>query len=141
MTSGAVHWKRLEWAAVGLGAATLVVALVWHMTFQRWAIGTGPPRYDMFEPFLHPWDGLTWITQLVLWIAVFTRPWPWFPLVAIGVSAAAIQAWMGVGSAWIGVQDGQVSSLGALVGALSIAQLGLTLAWILLIVVSKRMRR
>ena len=130
---------RLEWAAVGLGAATLVVALVWHMTFQRWATGTGPPRYDMFEPFLHPWDGLTWISQLVLWLAVFNRTWSWIPLVAIGVAAAAIQAWMGVGSAWIGVQDGHVSSLGALMGALSIAQLGLTLTWIVLIARSKRM--
>lgn len=129
---------RLETWGVAAGVATFIVAVVWRVIFQDWASGTSPMRYDMFEPFLHPWEGLTWITYGVLWPAFLFRRWPWIPLVAVGAAAVAIQAWMGIGSAWIGVQDGQVSAQGALMGGLSIAQLGLTLAWILLIALSKR---
>jgi hypothetical protein len=46
---------------------------------------------------------------------------------------------MGIGSAWIGVQDGQVGSRGALAGALSTTQICLTLVWIALIARSPRM--
>ena len=129
---------RFETWGVGAGVATLIVAFVWRAVFHEWATGDGPPRYDIFEPFLHPWEGLTWITQGVLWPAFLFRRWPWIPLVAVAVGAVAIQAWMGAGSAWVGVSDGQVSPLGALMGALSIAQLGLTFAWIVLLARSKR---
>lgn len=125
--------------AVAVGVATLIVALVWRVTFLSWVPNT-TYRYDIAEPFLHPWTGLTWTTQVVLWLAMLIRPWPWIPLVAIGLSAVAIQVWIGIGSAWIGVQDGHVSPLGALMGALSIVQIGLTVAWILLIVRSKKMQ-
>jgi hypothetical protein len=122
---------------VGVGAATAVVALACGMALQAWAQGP-PPRHDMFEPFLDPWVGLTWITQLVLWMAVATRRWPWLVLTAIGLCFLAIQVWMGIGSAWIGVHDGRVGSQGALVGALAGTQLCLTLVWIALIARSKR---
>lgn len=131
---------RLEMWAVGAGVTTFIVALVWRVTFQDWATGASPIRYDMFEPFLHPWEGLSWITQAVLWPAFLVRRWPWIPLVAVGVAAVAIQVWMGAGSAWIGVRDGDVSAQGALIGGLSIAQLGLTVAWMSLLALSKRMR-
>jgi hypothetical protein len=93
----------------------------------------------MFEPFLDPWIGLTWVTQLALWIASATRRWPWLVVTGIGLSCLAIQIWMGIGSAWIGIQDGQVGALGALAGGLSIAQVGLSLVWVALIARSKRM--
>jgi len=128
---------RFETWGVGAGVATLIVAFVWRAVFQEWATGASPFRYDIFEPFLHPWEGLTWITQGVLWPAFLFRRWPWIPLVAVAVGAVAIQAWMGAGSAWVGVSDGQVSPLGALMGALSIAQLGLTVVWIVLLARSK----
>ena len=125
--------------AVMVGVATLIVALVWRIMFLRWVPYT-PMRYDIAEPFLHPWTGLTWTTQVVLWLAMLSRAWPWIPLVAIGLSAVAIQTWIGLESAWIGISDGLVSPLGALMGALSIAQIGLTVVWILLIARSKRMQ-
>ncbi len=131
---------RLETWGVGAGVATFLAAVVWRVVFQEWAIGGSPFRYDMFEPFLHPWEGLTWITFGVLWPAFLFRRLFWIPLVAVAAGALAIQVWMGIGSAWIGVADGHISPLGALVGVLSVAQLSLTGAWILLIVVSKRMR-
>jgi hypothetical protein len=56
------------------------------------------------------------------------------------LAAVAIQTWIGLESAWIGISDGLVSPLGALMGALSIAQIGLTVVWILLIARSKRMQ-
>ena len=59
---------------------------------------------------------------------------------AVGVGAVAIQGWIGAVSAWIGVRDGDVSAQGALMAGLSIAQLGLTVTWMLLIALSKRMR-
>ncbi|HEY4767867.1 MAG TPA: hypothetical protein VII26_02930 [Candidatus Limnocylindria bacterium] len=129
---------RIETWAAGAGVATLIVALVWRAVIQEWAMGDGPSRYDMFEPFLRPWEGLTWITQGVLWPAFLFRRWPWIPLVAVAVGAVAIQAWMGAGSAWVGVSDGEVSPLGAVMGALSIAQLGLTVVWMVLLARSKR---
>jgi hypothetical protein len=114
------------------------VALACGIALQAWAQGP-PPRHDYFEPFLEPWAGLTWITQLALWIASAVRRWPWLALTAIGLSFVAIQVWMGIGSAWIGVQDGRVGGLGALAGTLSVTQICLTLVWIALIARSKRM--
>jgi hypothetical protein len=131
---------RLETWAVGAGVATFIVALAWRVTFQDWATGASPIRYDMFEPFLHPWEGLTWITQGALWPAFLFRRWLWIPLVTVGVAAMTIQSWIGIGSAWIGAQDGQISAQGALMGGLSIAQLGLTVAWMSLLAHSKRMQ-
>jgi hypothetical protein len=130
---------RLETWAVGAGVATFIVAVVWRVVFQVWATGTSPMRYDLFEAFLGPWEGLTWITQGVLWPAFLFRRWAWLPLVAVAAAAVAIQGWMGIGSAWTGIQDGTVSAQGALMGALSIAQLGLTSAWMSMLALSKRM--
>jgi hypothetical protein len=93
----------------------------------------------MFEPFLDPWVRLTWLMLLVLWIAAATQGWLWLPLAALGLSGLAIQVWMAIRSAWIGVQDGQIGGLGAIAGALSFTQIGLTIVWIALIARSKRM--
>ncbi len=123
---------------VGAGVATTVVATVCGMALQAWAQGP-PPRHDYFEPFLDPWKGLTWITLPALWIASIARRWPWLPLTAIGLCFVVIQVWMVIGAAWNGLKDGQVGGLGALAGALSVTQIGLTLAWIVLIRRSKRM--
>jgi hypothetical protein len=131
---------RLEAWAVGAGLATFIVAVVWRVTFQDWAAGESPMRYDMFEGFLHPWEGLTWITQGVLWPAFLFRRRLWIPLVAVAVAAVALQAWIGIVAAWIGVQDGQVSIQGALMGVLSVGQLGVASTWMLLLVLSKRMQ-
>ncbi len=122
-----------------VGVAALIVALVWRVAFLVWVPNT-TNRYDIAEPFLHPWTGLTWTTQVVLWLAMLSRAWPWIPLVAIGLLAAAIQTWIGVESAWIGIIDGRISPWGALMGGLSMAQIGLTVAWILLIARSKKMQ-
>jgi hypothetical protein len=133
-------YQHLEKWAAAAGVATFVVALAWRATFQDWATGESPMRYDSFEPFLHPWEGLTWVTQAVLWPAFFFRRWPWIPLVAVALLAAAIQSWMGVASASIGIRDGHLSAQGALIGMISIAQIGLTAAWISLLALSKRMQ-
>lgn len=127
-----------EGRVVAVGAATAVVALACGIALQAWAQGPHP-RHDLFEPFLDPWVGLTWLTQLALWTASAVRRWPWLVLTAFGLCCVAIQVWMGVGSAWIGLQDGQVGGRGALAGALSITQICLTVLWIALIARSPRM--
>jgi hypothetical protein len=108
------------------------------IALQAWAQGP-PPRHDYFEPFIEPWAGLTWITQLTLWPASVVRRWPWLVLTAIGLCCVGLQVWMAIRSAWIGVQDGQVGGLGVLSGSLSLAQICLTLLWIALIARSTRM--
>lgn len=139
VTARAERYAPLPEARVAaVGAATAVVALACGIALQAWAQGP-PPRHDYFEPFIEPWAGLTWLTQLALWPASALRRWLWLVLTAIGFCCVAIQIWMGIGSAWIGIQDGQVGGLGALVGAISMTQICLTLVWIALIARSNRM--
>lgn len=123
---------------LAVGLATSVLAIACGTALQAWAQGP-PPRHDYFEPFIEPWAGLTWIAVLALWIASVTRRWPWLPLTVIGLCCFAIQVWMAVGAAWLGLRDGHVGGLGALAGTLSVTQIGLTLVWIALIARSKRM--
>jgi hypothetical protein len=98
MATGVTRGQHVVQRAVMVGVATLIVALAWRVTFLVWVPNT-TNRYDIAEPFLHPWTGLTWTTQVVLWLGTLSRAWPWIPLVAIGLLAAAIQSWIGLESA------------------------------------------
>jgi len=129
----------LKRGAVTVGVATLIVALAWGIAFSEWVPNT-TNRYDMAEPFVHPWKALTWITQVILWLATLAAGRVWLFLVPIGMAAVAWQTVASVDSVRIGISDGVVTPLGALIGVLSISQIGLTLSWIVLIAVSKRMQ-
>jgi hypothetical protein len=78
------------------------------------------------------------MTVLALWIASAVRFWGWRLMVVIGACFLAIQTWMLVPAARIGLEDGQVGTSGGLAGALSVTQVGLALIWIVLIARSRR---
>lgn len=79
------------------------------------------------------WNTSTWAAQLFLWLATIVNDRGWRLLAALGSVAVAVQAFIGLESAWIGLRDGRISQMGAVVGVLSAGQIGLTVLWILLI--------
>jgi hypothetical protein len=125
-------------SAIAAGAATTVVAVAWQVAFQAWVPNTSH-RYDLAEPFVEPWTGLTWIGIVALWLATLAVGRVRLPLVAIGIVAVLLQALTSVQSVWVGIGDGLLTPPGTLMTALSVVQIGLTLAWMILIARWKRM--
>jgi hypothetical protein len=130
--------RRQSAPAIAAGIATTVVAVAWQVAFQAWVPNTSH-RYDLAEPFVEPWTGLTWIGVVGLWLATLAVGRVRLPLVAIGIAAVLLQALTAVQSVSVGIGDGLLTPQGTLMAALSIAQIGLTLAWMILIARWKRM--
>lgn len=114
--------------------ATVLIVVVWRALFVTWA----PPttfQFDMAERVLHPWWGLSWIAIAVLSGAMLNNARVVrIPLTAIGLIAVSLQAVAAFAFAMDRPFDGSMSLLGAMLGALSVGQLAVSLVWIVLIV-------
>jgi len=125
------------WRPILVGALTLVVAVAWHAAFQAWVPNT-TRRYDLAESFVQAWSGLTWITLFALGLATLASARPSRLLVTVAVAAMTFQGLAAINSVYVGLSDGVITQQGGLMAALSIAQIGLTWVWIVLIARSKR---
>jgi hypothetical protein len=125
--------------AIAVGALTLLVAVAWHAAFQAWVPNT-TQRYDLAESFVQAWSGLTWTTLFTLALATLASDRASRLLVTFAVAAMTFQGLAAVKSVYVGLSVGVITPQGGLVAALSIAQIGLTWVWIVLIAQSKRIR-
>jgi len=125
------------WRPILVGALTLVVAVAWHAAFQAWVPNT-TQRYDLAESFVQAWSGLTWITLFALGLATLASARASRLLVTVAVAAMTFQGLAAINSVYVGLSDGVITQQGGLMAALSIAQIGLTWVWIVLIARSKR---
>ena len=133
------------WRPILVGALTLVVAVAWHAAFQAWVPNT-TQRYDLAESFVQGWSGLTWLTLFALSLATLASDRASRLLITVAVAAMTIQGLTAMNSVYVGLSDGVITPQGGLVAALSIAQIGLTWVWIVLIAQSsasstQRLRR
>ena len=131
--------------AIAVGVLTLLVAVAWHLAFQAWVPST-THRYDLAESFVQGWSGLTWLTLFALSIATLASDRASRLLITVAVAAMTIQGLTAMNSVYVGLSDGVITPQGGLVAALSIAQIGLTWVWIVLIAQSsasstQRLRR
>lgn len=125
--------------AIAVGTLTLLVAVAWQAAFQAWVPNT-TQRYDLAESFVQAWSGLTWTTLFTLGLATLASDRASRLLVTVAVAAMTFQGLAAVNSVYVGLSDGVITPQGGLVAALSIAQIGLTWVWIVLIAQSKRIR-
>jgi hypothetical protein len=125
------------WRPILVGALTLVAAVAWHVAFQAWIPNT-THRYDLAESFVQAWSGLTWITLFALGLATLANARASRLLVTVAVAAMTFQGLAALKTVQVGLSDGVITPQGGLVAALSIAQIGLTWVWIVLIAQSKR---
>ena len=125
--------------AIAVGALTLLVAVAWQAAFQAWVPNT-THRYDLAESFVQAWSGLTWITLFALGLATLANDRASRLLVTVAVAAMTFQGLAALNTVQVGLSDGVITGQGGLVAALSIAQIGLTWVWIVLIAQSKRIR-
>jgi hypothetical protein len=125
------------WRPILVGVLTLMVAVAWHAAFQAWVPNT-TPRYDLAESFLQAWSGLTWITLFALGLATLANARASRLLVTVAVAAMTFQGLAAINSVYVGLSDGVITQQGGLMAVLSIAQIGLTWVWIVLIARSKR---
>jgi len=118
--------------AIAVGALTLLVAVAWHLAFQAWVPNT-THRYDLAESFIQAWSGLTWLTLFALGLATLASDRASRLLVTVAVAAMTFQGLAAVNSVYVGLSDGVITPQGGLVAGLSVAQIGLTWVWIVLI--------
>ena len=124
--------------AIAVGALTLLVAVAWHLAFQAWVPNT-THRYDLAESFVQAWSGLTWLTLFALGLATLASDRASRLLVTVAVAAMTFQGLAAINSVYVGLSDGVITPQGGLVATLSVAQIGLTWVWIVVIARSKRM--
>ena len=125
------------WRPILVGTLTLVAAVAWHAAFHAWVPNT-THRYDLAESFVQAWSGLTWITLFALGLATLANDRASRLLVTVAVAAMTFQGLAALNTVQVGLSDGVITGQGGLVAALSIAQIGLTWVWIVLIARSKR---